>query len=644
MGRDSQEWFFSMFDIVRNNRRVIQVFLALIMLPFAFFGVDSYIRDSGGGAEVATVGGVKIGAQEFQQALREQQERLKPALGGKVDPAMLDNPEMRAALLGTLVNQRLIGLHAKKSHLTVADDQLVQIIASAPALQENGKFSPQRYEMLVASQGMSKEMFEARMRQDLAMQQAMTVVSDATVTGRAAADRWVAAQLEEREVSEVLLRADQYASQVKLAPDAVKNFYEANRKQFETPEQLRAEFVVLSQEKMRAQLAIGEDEIKAWYQSHADRFKMPEERRASHILLMVPKDAPADQDKAARAKAEEILAQIRKTPADFAKLAKQHSQDPGSAQRGGDLDWFGRGMMVPPFEQATFALKENEVSDLVRSDFGYHIIKLTGVRPERVKPLEDARKEIAEELKQQAVMRKYGEYAEGFTNMVYEQSDSLKPAAEKYGLSVQTSDWIVKGGQAVPPFTNAKLMAALFADDALKNKRNTEAVEVAANTLVAARVVEHKPAAQQPLEAMAGAIEKLLLRQEAAKLAAKDGQEKLARLAKGEAVDAAWSAPRTVIRSYAPNLPREALEGIFKARAAKLPVYAGVSGDGGFVMYRISQIRPYVAGAEEPPRAKALRDQYQRIVAEEEFGAWLAALRQRYPVEINKAALETREK
>lgn len=630
-----------MFDIVRNNRRLVQWFLVLITLPFAFWGIDSYVRGDAGGDVVASVGGSRIGAQEFQQALREQQERMRPALGGNVDPALLDNPEMRLAVLQGLVNQRLMAQHAAKSRLSVSNQQLVQFISSAPSLQENGKFSPQRYDMLVASQGLSKEAFEARVRQDLAMQQALLAVGSA-FPGRVGAERWLAAQLEEREIAEAVLRPDAYAAQVKLAPEAVKNFYDANRKQFELPEQVRAEFVVLSLEKMAAEVSPSEEEIRAYYQSHPERYRQGEERRASHILITAPKDG---DDKAARAKAEELLAQLRKAPGDFEKLARQHSQDPGSAGNGGDLNWFGRGMMVPPFEQAAFALKENQISELVRSDFGYHIIKLTGVRAERARPFDQVRAEIAAELKRQAASKAYAEAAEGFTNIVYEQADSLQPAAEKYKLTVQRGDWIARGGQATPPFTDAKLMAAVFSDEAIKNKRNTEAVEVAPNTLVAARVVEHRPAALQPLESVAPNIEKLLVRQEAAKLAAADGEAKLAALAKGETVDVVWSAPRTVARSYAPNLTPEAVRAVFQADAAKTPAYAGASIPGGYALYRISQVKPYVpaAAGEEPPRVKALRQQYERTVAEEEFAAWMMTLRERFEVDINRAALETKQ-
>jgi peptidyl-prolyl cis-trans isomerase D len=634
-----------MFDVVRNNKKIIQLFLALITLPFAFWGVESYVRSSGGGNDVATVGGSGISQQEFGQALREQQERLRPMLGANANPAMLDTPELRRAVVDTLVNQRLLALQARQAKLSVNDAQLVQFITSVPQLQQNGKFSKERYEAVVAAQGMSKEAFEARLRQDLVMQQAMAAVTDAVLPGRTSAENWLAAQLEQREIAEVQLRPEQYAAQVKVGADAVAAYFEANKKKFESPEQVKVEFVVLSQDKMSDQITVPEEEIRKAYQTQGDRYKQPETRRASHILITAAKTAPEAEVKAAQAKAEGLLAQLKKAPGDFEKLARANSQDPGSAAKGGDLDWFGRGMMVKPFEDAVYALKEGQVSELVRSDFGFHIIKLTGVRAEQARPFDAVKAEIGAELKRQAAAKKYAEAAEAFTNIVYEQSDSLKPAAEKFKLNVQQSDWVIRNGSAVPPFTNAKLMAALFSDDALKNKRNTEAIEVAPRTLVAARVVEHKPAAMPPLATVQPTIEKILVRQEAAKLAAKDGAARLARLEKGEGADLSWGPTRNVMRASAPQLSGEAVSAIFKAGVAKLPAYAGTQVPGGaYALYRIGAVKKFVAGQDEPPAARALRQRYADLVAEQEMLAWIDTLKARHDVKINKAVLEAKEK
>ncbi len=630
-----------MFEYVRNSKRFIKIVLAIIILPFALWGVDSYVR-TGGSGDIATVGGTPIVLTEFQQALREQQERLRPMLGN-ANPEMLDSPEIRRAVLDTLINQRLLLLNATKSNLSLSDTQLAEFIAAVPQLQENGKFSKERYEALVASQNISKEMFEARLRQDLLMQQGMAAVTEAALTGRSTADRWLDTQLEEREISEAVLRPEHYAGQVKLAPDAVKNYFEANRKQFEMPEQVRVEFVVLSQELFANQVTVTDNELRKAYAAQAERNKQPEMRRASHILIT----ASGTDVKAAQAKAEELLAQLKKNPGDFARLASQHSQDPGSAAKGGDLDWFGPGMMVKPFEDAVYTLKENQISELVRSDFGFHIIKLTGVRAERVQPFEEARAGIAVELKRQMAARKYTESAESFMNMVYEQPDSLKPVIEKFKLDPQQSDWIIRNGSAIPPFTNAKLMAAVFSDDALKNRRNTEAIEVGPNTLVSARVIEHRPAEVPSLESLQSTIEKILVRQEAGILAAKDGADKLARLQKGENISVSWSAARRVSRANAPQLSPAAVRAVFRADVAKLPAYAGAEMAGGsYALYRIEAAKKYAASVAggEPPTALALRQNYEQVVAEQDLMAWIAALKERHEVTINKKLLESTER
>ena len=208
-----------MLDIIRNNKKITQGFLALITLPFAFWGVDSYVRNADVGAGVATVGGSKITRQELQSALREQQDRMRAQLGGKLDPALFETPQMRRAVLDSLVTQRLLAEQTQKARLIVGNEQLVQFIAGVPSLQENGKFSRERYEALVAAQGISKELFEARLRQDMAMQQLMMPVTEAGITGQASASRWLATQLEQREIGELRLLPETYAGQVKLAAD-----------------------------------------------------------------------------------------------------------------------------------------------------------------------------------------------------------------------------------------------------------------------------------------------------------------------------------------------------------------------------------------------------------------------------------------
>lgn len=627
-----------MFDHVRNNKKFIQIVLAIIIVPFALFGVDAYLSPSARD-DVATVGDVGISLGEFQQALREQQDRLRPQLGGNTE--LLESPELRRGVLQELINQRLLMLHAGKSNLAVSDAMLVDFIVSVPALQEDGKFSRERYEALVAAQGMSIDMFEARVRQDMAMQQAMMPVGNAAVGGRLPAERWLAAQLEERTIGEAVLRAEQFVADSKPDAAAIERYYQENRARFEIPEQVRVEYLVLSQKDLLENARVGDAEVEAWYKANEARYKRPEERQASHILIRADKGMPEAEAKAAQEKAESILAQLKAAPGDFAKLAKEHSQDPGSAAKGGDLGFFGRGMMVKPFEDAVFGLKEGELSGVVRSDFGFHIIKLTGVRSEQARPLAAVRDEIVAELKRQAAMKQYAEAAESFANTVYEQPDSLKPAAEKYGLTIRTSEWMARGGQVMPPLGNPKLLQAIFGEDAVKHRRNTEAVDVGGNTLVSARVVEHRPAALEPLEKVSGQIAQLLAREAAVARAAEAGQSRLDALKKGEQTDLGWGAARAVSRLHAPNLSAEAVNAIFSAPVKELPAYVGAKIPGGYALYRIDKVKAFDPADEQAvARAQALRQNYGEIVAQEELVGWLAALRQRYPVKINAAALE----
>jgi len=632
-----------MFDFVRNNKKIVQLVLAIILLPFALWGVDSYIRGSGAGAnEIARVGKSPISRDEFQRALTEQQERLRPQLGNNA--SLLESAEFRRGVLEELINQRALQLQAAKAHLNVSNEMLAAIITSLPALQADGKFSRERYESMVAAQNMSVAQFEALLRRDLLTQQLLLPIAQASYSGKLPINRWLIARLEEREIAEGLVPAAQFLAASKPDAEAVRRHYEENRARFMQPEQVRVEYVTFSRDQLIENAQVSDAEMKAFYEANAARYRRPEQRRASHILIRVEKNAAPEAIKAAEEKAREILAQVKAHPDDFAKLAKAHSQDPGSAALGGDLGFFGRGMMVKPFEDAVFALQENQISDLVRSDFGFHIIKLTGIRPEQARQFDEVKNEIAAELKRQAGAKQYNEAAEGFANLVYEQADSLKPAAEKYGLTIQTSEWLAKEGHLNAPFTHAKLLQAIFSEDAIKNRRNTEAIEVAPNTLVAARVIEHRPAEVLPLEQVAGAIEKSLAHEAALAKAVAAGEAELEKLRRGEKSSVSFSAPRSVSRQYAPDLTPEAQAAIFAVAANDLPAYAGVKTPSGFALYRVERIKPFDPDnpGEAASRAQALRQQYQDLVAREELIAWLAALREEFGVKINSAALESK--
>ncbi len=637
-----------MFDYVHNNRKLVQLFLALITLPFAFFGIESFVGRSGGADTVAEVGSYKISQQELQNALRDQQERLRQQFGRSLPAAMLDTPELRRGVLDNLINQRLLAQYATQAHLVVGDAQLGEAIQAIPAFQDDGRFSRARYDAYIAGQGMSSQEFERRLRQDMTLQQVLATIQGGALPNNASTQGWLAALQQVRDISEFYLKPEQFTARVKLAADAAKKYYEANPKTFESPERVSTEYLVLSQETLAAQINISDKEVTDWYQAHADRYRQNEERQASHILITAARDADPATLKATQARADDILAKVQHKPADFARLASEFSQDTGSAARGGDLGWFTRGSMVKPFEEAAFALKPGEISKVIRSDFGFHIIRLTGVKAEKERPLAEVRSEIVEELKRQAAAKKYAEFAESFTNTVYEQSDSLKPAAEKFQLQIQEGPWLDRKGGA-GQWSNTRLIESLFSDDVLKNKRNTEAIEVAPNTLLAARVKEHKPVEKLPFEGARPAIEQRLIRDEAAKLTQKEGEAQLARLSKGEPVDVAWGPERGVSRmnKATAGLGEEAMRVVFKADTTKLPAYAGtILPDGAYALFRINRLEASTANAANTnaPRLQKLQQEYASTVASEDAEAWLNTLKQKFPAKINKAALENKEK
>jgi len=633
-----------MFDAIRNSKRIVQIFLALITLPFAFWGVDSYVKSAGVGADVASVGDSKITIPEFDQALRDRQDRMRQALGESFKPEMMNAPEIKMSVLNALIDQRLLAMEADRQKLKTSDEVLRDVISKIPSMQEDGKFSMTRYESALRAQGMSQPQFESRVRQDLTLQQLFGAIGDAAFVSDTQADAVLKLQLEERQFSEYRISPEQFADKIKFDAAAVQKYYDDNQTQFEVAEKVKVEFVVLSSEAILGQVTVAESEIKTWYESHKDRYQQAEERHASHILIM----AKSGEEKAkAKAKVEEVLKEVNKAPAKFSELAKQYSQDTGSAQTGGDLGYFGRGAMVKPFEDTVFKLKDGEISGVVESEFGFHIIKLTGVKSAKVRSIDEVRAEIEGDLKRQTASRKFAEAAESFHNMVYEQSDSLQPVAEKFKLKLQTSGWIPKNpGQkdvaALGALANAKVLTSLFSDDAIKNKRNTEAVEIAANTLISARVLEYVPAAIRPFESVKVDIEKLLKSREAAAMAKKSGEAKLAELNGGSADKLAWSQPKTVSRSNPGEISPAVMQALFKADIQKLPVYAGASVNNAYSLVKVVKVNQ--PEKLDPGKRKGLQAEYGSIVAQEDLSAFMSGLRQRYKIEVNKAALESRER
>lgn len=617
-----------MFELIHKHKRLVQIVLGLMIIPFAFFGLESYTRSMGGKDAVATVDGVGISQREFAEELRLQQERLRAAFGRGIDAEALDTPESRRALIDSLVSQRLVADAAVRAGLSVSDGTLRETIAAIPAFQADGAFSKSNYEALLRAQNMTPQMFEARMRYDMSLAQLSRAIAESALVSRTVTERLAALQAQRREVSEALVAAQPYLAQVKIAEAQSRAYYDANPAEFRVAERVRAEFVVLSVEALGRQDPVSEAELRAAYEARAAQYRVEEQRRASHILVKT------------QAEADQVAAEARKAPSRFAELAQKHSQDPGSAAKGGDLGYFGRGMMVPAFEKAAYAQKEGEIGVPVQSDFGWHVIRVTGLQAAKARSFEEVRAELSAELGRQKGARRFAESAEVFSNMVYEQSDSLKPAAERFKLAPQTSGWITRlPSPEAGVLANAKLLGALFAGDLINTRRNTDAVEVAPNVLVAARVLEHQPQAQRQFEEVRAAIEQNLRAAEASRLAQKDGEAKLAALRKGADAGLAWGAPKAVSRRSPQAVPAGALRQIMSADTEKLPAYVGAErGADGYMLYRVGKLLE--AEPRPEPQQLAELERAGQLAGAQQFEAFVASLRARADIEIHTANLE----
>ncbi len=632
-----------MFDFVHKQKKIITGIIMLLALTFAVWGIESYTRGRSQSDAVAKIDRLSISQREFTEELGRQQERLRQVFGRNFDPSTVDTLETRHALLEGMVQQRLVAQAAIKSRLLVSDAALREVIAGIPAFQENGKFSKSAYETILRAQNppLTPAAYESSLRYELALGQLARSISQTAISPRAVVQHVVRLEEEQREVSEALVPAEKFLSQAKIGDAQARAYYDSHQDEFRTPERVRVQYLALSAAELGRQEPVSDAEVKKLYESRTSQYRVPEERRVSHILIAVPADAKQAEREAARKKAETILAEVRKSPERFAELAKKYSQDPGSAEKGGDLGLFGRGMMVKPVEDAAFGLKEGETSGIVESEFGYHVLKLTGIQPAKARAMDEVRRELVAEIQKQKGAQRFAEAAEGFTNMVYEQSDSLQPTAERYKLPLHTTGWISRD-KAPGALDNKRVLNALFSDDTIRNKRNTDAIDVGSDTLVAARVLEHQAASLQKYDDVKAQIEQKLRRSEAAALAAKDGTALLDKLRKGESADLKWGAAHNISRRAAEGLSVDTLRLIVSADVSKLPAYVGAkAGDQGYAIYRISRvIEP--AGKTDQQQAADLQ-RVAGIDGQSEYQAYVASLRSSADVEINEKLLRPQQ-
>ena len=625
-----------MFDFIRTHKKIMQILLIILIFPsFVLFGIDGYKRFNNKGEAAAVVDGVEISQEEWDQAHKAEVERMRASMPN-VDVGIFDTPAMRYGVLERMVQSRVLESSVKNLNLKISDQRVAQAISDLEPLaaikNPNGSLDIERYKQLLAAQGMTPEIFETRMRADIAVRQVVNGVTQSSVTFPSQFQVPLNAFAQQREVQVAIFSASDYLDKAKPSEEEVQAFYKAHAEDYKSIETADIEYVVLNLDAVEKTIAVSESDLKAYFDQNQANLNAKEERRASHILITVGKDAGNADKSKAKEKAQALLDMLRKNPNQFAEVAKKNSQDAGSAPKGGDLDFFSKGSMVKPFEDAAFHLTKGEISDLVETDFGFHIIRLTDIKTPGAANFNQMKASLEVDLKKDLARKKFAEIAEQFSNLVYEQSDSFKPVAQKLKLDVLRAEGVTReinaGGKVV--WGDPKLLQRIFSTESIEKKRNTEAVETAPNQLVAARITQYRPSVILALEDVKNLVVQALLTQKALELAKKDGEAKL-QLWRSKPESAQWQVPVVISREQTQKLPNNLIELALRLDSQKLPLIEGV--DLGPKGYGILKVNKLIASKSEKPSPES-SERFIKAWATAENLAYFSLLKNRMKVSV----------
>ena len=503
----------------------------LLIIPFALWGINQYFGN-GGSLVVATINGEEISQKAYQREYYMQRDRARQMLGEQFDVSMMDE-QIKQKALDDIVNREVLTQTAKEAGFRISDDFLVQTIEGFEAFQENGKFSNALYKQQLSAQGESPATFEHRIKRAVLAQQMYSGLSATPVVTEHDVNYLLKLMEQTRDISYMILKADGFKQDTDVTEDAIKQYYDEHQQRYMTPEMVSLSYIELDASKLATDKQPTEEELKQFYNERASLYVTPEERRTSHILISLGADATEEQIAAAKKKAEDLRKQIEEG-ADFAKLAKEYSDDPGSAKQGGDIGFFGKDNLDPAYEEAMFKLKVGEVSEPVLSAFGYHIIKLDEIREQKAKPFEEVKPTLIEEYQRGIAERKFFDLSEKLTNLAYEVPDTLQDAAGATGLEIKTTDLFPRaGGKGIA--ANPKVLAAAFSDEVLKQGYNSEAIGLGENHVVFIRVKDHQEARVKPLDDVRAQIKTHIINDKARARAEETGNNIIEQLGKGEA-------------------------------------------------------------------------------------------------------------
>jgi len=617
------------------------IVLGLLAIPFLFVGVQGYFQSSVDQL-VAEAGDIEITSRQFQTEYNRYRANMREQFGERFDEFAADDPVARRQYLESMVDRRLLQAFAMSNGMDVPPDQLAEQIRSIEAFHVAGQFDPEAYRRLLAIQNLTPQQMESDLRQGMVADWLLTALGNSAQPTPAEVDALLRLQNETRQVSFVVVDKERFVDEVQVTESDIEAYYEDNIQQFRSPERVALEYLEVGAESFRDQVAIQESELRARYQANRDRYRTPERRKASHILIEVADDASAQQEQEARELARS-LAQRARAGEGFAALAAEYSDDGGNAQQGGDLGWIEPGIMVQAFEDALYQLDQGEISDPVRTGFGYHVIKLREIEPSEGQSFEEARAELRQEIVEAETERLYLDVADRLVDLSFEHPDSLQPAADELGLERQRTEPFTRDGAGEGIAGNPEVVEAAFSDLVLEQRSNSDPIYLDDNRLVVVRVAEHQPAKPRPLEQVRDEIRSLLVQQRASQQAretaqaiveaARTGQTSLQAAAEARGLE---SVPQTSIGRQAFQHGQQFIDALFA-----LPVPTAGPGwhttpyrQGGAAALRLDRVVPGNAAEASAAERQRARQRLAGSFANSAREALIRHLRSRTEVKI----------
>ncbi len=610
----------------RSQSWLAWIILGLISIPFAFWGVDSYFQNSDSDVVVAEVDGTEISLATYRSVMQQQQNRMRQILGAQFDPEMFDRPEIKQAVLENLIQDQVEARAARAWGFQISDELLRQTIAGIPELQRNGRFDADLYRRVLAQQGMTEAQFEANLRQDMAQQLMRASLQGAVVIGEQALSSAVALRDEVRRARTLRIAASAWADEVKPTDEQLQQAYAAAASRFQEPEEVRVAWIEASLQDLAKEESVAEEELRALHESRVQAFQANEQRRARHILLMVDAGAEETTWQAAEQQLADWRAQVS-AGADFAALAKEHSQDPGSAVEGGDLGFFERGVMVPAFDQAVFSLQPGELSQPIRTEFGMHLIQLVEIRADEPPSFADERPGLLKEMQRIQAEDRFYDLVDRLANAAYEHPDGLTVASELTGLAVQESAWFTqRGGEGL--MRHPQVLQRAFSEEVLRQGRNSGLIELEPDHVLVLRVLEHKPARQQPLAEVRDAVVALVKQQLQAEAADQAAATQLEALRAGQALNARWGA-WSEAKDYQRNATEDRflLAGLFAMNAEQDRYVRVALRNGDQLLIALDQVTPGKLDALDAQARAGLERELRSVRAQEWASDALAQFR-----------------